>query len=69
MQRRRALAQVEGSIVAVIDASELVKAFSHPQSEPGRFSGLRRAFSARRCIERTADGVRLDVQRGALVGY
>ncbi|MDJ1638842.1 ABC transporter ATP-binding protein [Streptomyces pakalii] len=53
----------------VIEVADLVKEFSRPTRQEGRFAGLRTLLTREQTVKRAVDGVNFTVQQGEMVGY
>lgn len=52
----------------VIEVADLVKEFSRPKRQEGRFAGLRTLLTREQTVKRAVDGVNFTVQQGEMVG-
>ena len=55
--------------MVMIQVQDLVKEFSRPAVQRGRFAGLRSLFTTERTVTRAVDGLSFDIEPGELVGY
>lgn len=53
----------------VIEVADLVKEFSRPTRQEGRFAGLRTLLTREQTVKRAVDGVNFTVEQGEMVGY
>ncbi|MFF8982478.1 ATP-binding cassette domain-containing protein [Streptomyces globisporus] len=53
----------------VIEVADLVKEFSRPTRQEGRFAGLRTLLTREQTVKRAVDGVNFTVKQGEMVGY